>query len=90
MSMDTPPHRLIYALVALTRRVTCVLHCTVQQYPSKRGFLRVSTITLFFFNYWKPWMAKTWNDYYKSKVQELTYKLVSKTNNLNNNFCLIR
>ena len=61
--MDTPPHRLIYASVALTRRVTCVLHCTVQQHPSKRGFLRVSTMTLFFFNYWKPWMAKTWNDY---------------------------
>ena len=70
--MDTPPHRLIYASVALTRRVT-----------------RVSTITLFFFNYWKPWMAKN-GTITKIKVQELTYKLVSKANNLNNNFCPIR
>ena len=36
MSIDIPPHRLIYTSVALTRRVTCVLHCTVQQHPSKR------------------------------------------------------
>ena len=45
MPMDIPPHRLLYALVTLTRRVASLLHYTVQQHPSKR--LRVSTITLF-------------------------------------------
>ena len=81
MSVDIPPHRLIYESVALTRRVTCVLHCTVQQHPSKR----LSQSFYNNLNYWKPWMAKIWSGY-KSKVYELTYKLLSTVNISKNNF----
>ena len=49
MSIEIPPHRLIYASVALTRWVMCVLQtldCATASTP-QTGYLRVSTITLF-------------------------------------------
>ena len=84
--MDIPPHRLIYASVPLTCGAASVVHCTTQLHTSKQ-------LSHSFHNNFVPHRivgghrSRKHERIAKRQFQELTYKLVSRANHLNSNFC---
>ena len=85
-AMDIPPTQ----SVAPTRRVTWVLHCTVHQRPSTRpsesfynNFVHFELKEVLHSENVERLLKK------KRHVRELTHKLVSKANNLNNNIFIV-